>query len=41
VLDYGTADERVFHCGPSSKDAGKKLGGDYGVYRRRCEEVIA
>ena len=25
VLDYGTADERVFHCGPSSKDAGKKL----------------
>lgn len=25
VLDYSTADERVFHCGPSSKDAGKKL----------------
>jgi len=25
VLDYGTVDERVFHCGPSSKDAGKKL----------------
>lgn len=25
VLDYGTDDERVFHCGPSSKDAGKKL----------------
>ena len=25
VLDYGTADERVFHCGASSKDAGKKL----------------
>ena len=25
VLDYGTADERVFHCGPSSKDAGNKL----------------
>ena len=25
VLDYGTKDERVFHCGPSSKDAGNKL----------------
>ena len=25
VLDYGTDEERVFHCGPSSKDAGKKL----------------
>lgn len=25
LLDYGTDDERVFHCGPSSKDAGKKL----------------
>jgi hypothetical protein len=25
VLDYNTADERIFHCGPSSKDAGKKL----------------
>ena len=25
VLDYNTADERIFHCGPSSKDAGNKL----------------
>ena len=25
VLDYGTKDERVFHCGASSKDAGIKL----------------
>ena len=25
VLDYGTKDEWVFHCGPSSKDAGNKL----------------
>ena len=25
VLDYGTKDERVFHCGPSSKEAGNKL----------------
>lgn len=25
VLDYGTAGERAYHCGASSKDAGKKL----------------
>jgi len=25
ILDYDTPDERVFHCGPSSKDAGNKL----------------
>lgn len=25
VLDYGTANEKVFHCGASSKDAGKKV----------------
>lgn len=25
VLDYGTKTERVFHCGASSKDAGKKI----------------
>jgi len=25
VLDYGTITEKVFHCGASSKDAGKKL----------------
>ena len=24
ILDYGTKDERVFHCGASSKDAGYK-----------------
>jgi hypothetical protein len=24
-LDYGTASEKVFHCGASSKDAGKKV----------------
>ena len=25
VLDYGTADERVFLCGASSKDAGARI----------------
>ena len=34
VLDYGTADERVFLCGASSKDAGARITGiveDYGI----------
>ena len=34
VLDFGTADERVFICGASSKDAGAKITAiveDYGV----------
>lgn len=26
ILDHGTEDERVFHCGPSSKDAGYRMG---------------
>ena len=25
ILDYGTSDERVFLCGSSSKDAGKRM----------------
>ena len=25
ILDYGTKDMRVYHCGASSKDAGKKI----------------
>lgn len=25
MLDYGHASEKVYHCGASSKDAGKKL----------------
>ena len=34
VLDYGTADERVFLCGASSKDAGARITSiveDYGI----------
>ena len=34
VIDYGTADERVFICGASSKDAGAKITAiveDYGT----------
>ena len=25
VIDYGTDDIRIFHCGASSKDAGRKI----------------
>lgn len=25
ILDYGTATEKIYHCGASSKDAGKKV----------------
>ena len=34
VLDYGTANERVFLCGASSKDAGARITSiveDYGI----------
>ncbi len=34
VLDYGTKDERIFHCGASSKDAGARITSiveDYGI----------
>lgn len=26
IVDYDTKDEIVYHCGPSSKDAGKRIG---------------
>ena len=32
MLDYGTADERVFLCGASSKDAGARITGSVGDY---------
>ena len=32
VLDYGTADERVFLCGASSKDAGARITSIVEVY---------
>ena len=42
VLDYGTADERVFLCGASSKDAGARIISiveDYGI--AKYNSVIA
>lgn len=26
VMDYGTEQEKIFHCGPSSKDGGMRIG---------------
>ena len=42
MLDYGTADERVFLCGASSKDAGARITSiveDYGT--AKYNSVIA
>ena len=42
VLDYGTANERVFLCGASSKDAGARITSiveDYGI--AKYNSVIA
>ena len=42
VLDYGTADERVFLCGAPSKDAGARITSiveDYGI--AKYNSVIA
>lgn len=45
VLDYDTDDERVFHCGPSSKDAGKKFSAltefTEGAVKQSLHDVIA
>ncbi len=45
VLDYGTKTMKVYHCGASSKDAGKKIttiteikGGD--VYRDIIKSLL-
>ena len=42
VLDYGTADERVFLCGASSKDAGARITSiveDYGISKIEHENI--
>ena len=45
ILDYGTKNERVFHCGPSSKDAGKKLAAitefSEGDVKKTMHDVVA
>ena len=44
VLDYGTADERVFLCGASSKDAGARITSiveDYGISKDAGKLMIS
>ena len=45
ILDYGTKNERVFHCGPSSKDAGKKMAAitefSEGDVKKTMHDVVA
>ena len=46
ILDYNTKDMKVYHCGASSKDAGKKITtitqvGDISYYKEMVKELIA
>ena len=45
VLDYGTVDEKIYHCGASSKDGGRKvttitLTEDTAVYAELIEQLL-
>lgn len=40
VLDYGTDCEKMFHCGASSKDLGKKLFAFAKLSQFTCEEIL-
>lgn len=45
VLDYGTVDEKIYHCGASSKDGGRKvttitLTEDTAVYAGLIEQLL-
>ena len=40
VLDYGTEQERIFHCGPSSKDGGKRIGSIVEIGEREAYHAL-
>ena len=45
ILDFGTKNEKIYHCGASSKDAGKKVCAistitDIAVYRSLIEKLL-
>lgn len=45
IIDYDTDSERIYHCGASSKDAGKKVTTitevpEKGIYRELIEEIL-
>jgi hypothetical protein len=46
ILDNGTADMKVYHCGTSSKDAGKRITTitrlmDIECYKQAIKELLA
>ena len=45
VIDYDTNQEKIFHCGPSSKDGGHKIGSiveirEKEVYHTLVDELL-
>lgn len=45
VIDYGTEQEKIFHCGPSVKDGGRRIGSiveirEREVYRAIVDELL-
>ena len=45
VIDYGTEQEKIFHCGPSSKDGGMRIGSivelrEREAYRTLVDELL-
>ena len=38
MLDYGTENERLFHCGPSSKDSGNRMSS---ILEFRSKEIVS
>ncbi len=40
VIDYGTEQEKIFHCGPSSKDGGKRIGSIVEIRTRKIYHTL-
>ncbi len=40
VIDYGTEQEKVFHCGPSSKDGGMRIGSIVEIREREAYHTL-
>lgn len=40
IIDYGTEQEKIFHCGPSSKDGGNKIGSIVEIREREAYHTL-
>lgn len=40
VIDYGTEQEKIFHCGPSSKDGGMRIGSIVEIREREAYHTL-